>query len=118
MKPPSDVTHDRATPVWAPRVRQHKIRQLYEDDAKGIYDEELINDVGYALLARCLSFIAANEATQGTALCPWCSRTVLHGGRKGELLRCECGWELTWGEYFQTIQQAAQWSRAGSPPIP
>lgn len=68
MKPPSNVTDDRATPVWAPRVRQHKIRQLYEDDAKGIYDEGLINDVGYALLARCLSFIAANEATQGKAL--------------------------------------------------
>ena len=30
-----------------------KIRQFYETDAKGIYDEDLIDDVGYGLLARC-----------------------------------------------------------------
>ena len=46
-------------PSWAPRVTQHKIRQLYEDDAKGIRDEDLIEDVGYSLLCRCESFIAA-----------------------------------------------------------
>ena len=91
-------------PVWAPRVTQREIRCLYETDAKGIYDEDLINEVGYGLLARCQSFIHANEATAGRARCPRCSAIVTHTSRREEILRCDCGWELTWGEYFKTIQ--------------
>lgn len=98
------MNDNRTIPVWARRVAQWKICRLYENDAKGIYDEELIDDVGYALFARCQSFITANEATRGRARCPRCSAVVLHSGRKEELLRCECGWELLWGEYFKTIQ--------------
>ena len=93
-----------AVPKWAPRVPQWKIRRLYEQDAMGVHDDELLLDVGYALFARCQSFIAANKATQGKAACPRCSAVIPHGGSKDELLRCECGWELTWGEYFATIQ--------------
>ena len=36
-----------ALPRWAPRVPQDKVRRLYETDARGIYDDELIDDVGY-----------------------------------------------------------------------
>jgi len=91
-------------PTWAPRVTQREIRRLYETDAKGIYDEDLINEVGYGLLARCESFIDAMNATRGKARCPSCSSVVAHSGRKEELLRCNCGWELTWAEYFKTLQ--------------
>jgi hypothetical protein len=86
-------------------VPRRKIRQLYLNDAQGIYDDELIDEVGYALLARCQSFIAANEAAAGRALCPVCSGIVPHTGDKKEILRCEtCGWEMSWGEYFATFQ--------------
>lgn len=34
-------------PAWAPRVTQREIRRLYETDAKGIYNEKLINEAGY-----------------------------------------------------------------------
>jgi hypothetical protein len=91
-------------PVWAGRVPQWKIRRLYETDAKGIYDEELIDEVGYGLLARCESFITANQARTGELPCPRCSATVTHSWDKEELMSCQCGWELTWGEYFKTIQ--------------
>ena len=94
----------RVLPTWAPRVTQREIRRLYETDAKGIYDEDLINEVGYALLARCRSFIDAVDATRGKARCPCCSAVVTHTGGKDELLHCDCGWELTWGEYFRTVQ--------------
>jgi hypothetical protein len=57
-------------PVWAPRVPQHKICQLYVDDAQGLHDDELIADVGYGLLARCQSFLAANEAAPGAGGLP------------------------------------------------
>ena len=73
-------------PTWAPRVTQREIRRLYEMDAKGINDEELINEVGYGLLARCLSSIDAAEAVRGKARCPQCSRVVTHTGRREELL--------------------------------
>jgi hypothetical protein len=85
-------------------VPQRQIRRLYENDALGLYDEELIDEVGYGLFARCESFIAANRAVRGQAPCPRCSAVVSHGGDKDEWLRCACGWTLTWGAYFQTIQ--------------
>ncbi|TFG72879.1 MAG: hypothetical protein E4H27_01785 [Anaerolineales bacterium] len=91
-------------PIWAPRITQREVRRLYETDAKGIYDEDLINEVGYGLLARCQSFIDANEARAGQVRCPRCSSIVTHTCRSEEILRCDCGWELTWGEYFKTIQ--------------
>ena len=99
------MTRDHDKPTWAPRLRQAKVCRLYENDARGIYDEELIDDVGASLLARCESFIAANEARKGKAPCPRCRSTVPHNGVREELLHCDgCGWELTWGEYFRTIQ--------------
>jgi hypothetical protein len=98
------MSSNRILPEWAPRVPQAKIRQLYQNDAAGIYDDELINEVGYGLLARCKSFIEANEAFHGRVRCPRCSAIVNHSRAKDELLRCACGWELTWGEYFATIQ--------------
>jgi len=96
----------KTIPTWAPRVSRKEIRRLYETDAKGIYDEDLINEVGYGLLARCQSFIDANEARAGKARCPNCYAFVTHSCRKEEILQCSCGWELTWGEYFKTIQHA------------
>ncbi len=98
------MSSNRVLPEWAPRVAQAKVRQLYENDAAGIYDDELIQAVGYGLLARCKSFIEASEAFHGRARCPGCAAIVCHSRAKDELLRCACGWELTWGEYFATIQ--------------
>ena len=92
-------------PSWAPRVQQRKIRQLYEDDAKGIRDEELIEDVGYSLLFRCESFIAANGAArEGRAPCARCGQIVEHSRGKDEVLECCCGWRLPGKRYFKTIQ--------------
>jgi len=91
-------------PRWAPRVTQREVRRFYETDARGIYDEDIINELGYGLFARCESFINAVEATRGKARCPRCASIIEHTCRKEELLRCACGWELTWGEYFKTIQ--------------
>ncbi len=92
-------------PEWAPRLPQQKIHRFYENDAQGIYDEELIDEVGFGLLARCQSFIEACEAVKGQARCPSCGNIVAHTCQKGEILRCTgCGWELSWEDYFMTIQ--------------
>ena len=39
------------------RVPRHKIRRLYESDARGMLDEELLDDVGYGIYARCQDII-------------------------------------------------------------
>ncbi|MHB1355547.1 MAG: hypothetical protein ACYCZF_06185 [Anaerolineae bacterium] len=95
---------DTRLPEWAARAPQWKIRKLYETDAQGIYDEELIDEVGYTLLARCQSFIAAVKAVQGKVLCPVCGSVVAHHGDRNEMMMCPCGWQLSWGAYFATIQ--------------
>lgn len=92
-------------PQWAPRVKQSLIKRLYETDARGIYDEELIDEVGFALLARCESFIAAVEATHGKVVCPACGAVILHDVKPDTILRCaHCDWRMSWQDYFHTFQ--------------
>jgi ribosomal protein L37AE/L43A len=90
---------------WAPRVPQAMIRRLYETDSQGIYDEELLAEVGWALRARCVSFVEAVEAVRGHAPCAVCGQIIEHRAEADEVLRCPaCGWETTWAAYFKTIQ--------------
>ena len=96
---------DAELPQWAPRVPQAKIRRLYEDDAAGTPDPDLIMEVGWGLLARCESFVAAVAATQGRAVCPRCGAIVVHSMSPGVTLHCACGWALPWKDYFATIQR-------------
>ena len=92
-------------PRWARRVPKRKIRQLYETDAQGIYDLDLINEVGYALLARCESFITANGAREGELPCPACGETVRRVEMsREEVLHCSCGWTLPWVDYMRSMQ--------------
>ena len=90
---------------WARRVEQRKLRALYASDARGIVDEELIDDVGYAMYARCESIRAVTEAHAGRAACHSCSAMIQHRWLKNEPLVCEsCGWTTTWGEYLKLYQ--------------
>ena len=41
--------------AWSPKIRQSKIRQLYQNDALGTVDEVLVEDIGLGLLDRCRS---------------------------------------------------------------
>jgi len=95
----------KVLPHWAPRVKKSKIRRLYALDAQGIYDDELLDEVGYALRSRCQSFISACQATSGKVSCPVCNTEITHDWDKEKLIICpKCGWKLTWGAYFATIQ--------------
>ncbi len=92
-------------PRWAGRVPRHKIARLYENDARGIVDEELIDEVGYALLDRCQSILTATEAHKGRAKCPGCGNAVDHDWNPRAVLLCErCGWQGTWRAYHKSYQ--------------
>ena len=102
----SASTSDSCLPEWAPRVRPELIRRLYTGEAAGLLDEELLDEVFYAMRARCESIITVTEASEGRVRCPACGEIFLRQGEdKGEQLRCgACGWTLTWGVYHKTYQ--------------
>jgi predicted RNA-binding Zn-ribbon protein involved in translation (DUF1610 family) len=86
-------------------VKPHLVRRLYENDAQGLCDEELLNEVGWALYSRCKSFILAMEASHGRVHCPGCDEIVTHTHKAKEVLRCpKCGWECLLKDYLKTIK--------------
>lgn len=89
---------------WAPRVQPHKLRRLYELDAQGILDEELLDDVGYALYSRCQSILHVSSAMLGNVHCPRCDTIIRRQGNDpSELLHCPtCDWETVWAAYHNT----------------
>ncbi len=92
-------------PTWAPKVKPYLIRRLYESDALGRLDDALLDEVGWALAARCQSFIQAMAAAQGQAPCPRCGTVISHHNRPKEELRCPgCGWTCLWRDYSGTIR--------------
>lgn len=109
------MTRDRDEIRWPPRLKKHKLRRLYESDAKGMLDEELLDEVGYTLLARCRAILQVADAQQGRVHCPRCERqgrtTLIERPRhKGDprdaVLHCpHCDWQLTWGEYNLTYKR-------------
>jgi predicted RNA-binding Zn-ribbon protein involved in translation (DUF1610 family) len=95
---------------WARRVEPDKIRRLYTLDAKGILDEELIDEVGYAFFARCESIKTVTEASTGKVKCPRCGELIRRvrnreAQMKDRVLECDCGWEATWGAYLKSYQR-------------
>jgi hypothetical protein len=92
---------------WAPKLRQSRIRQLYQNDALGAVDEILVEDVGLALLQRCHSiWLVTRREVEcprcGTAftLCEPDSWKALPG-----VQTCPgsgCGWEITAEEWHES----------------
>ena len=92
-------------PQWARRVPRELIRRLYEREAQGILDEELVDEVAFAFYARCLSIIKATKAYNGSAECPVCQNVISHSHRSAEVLRCaRCSWQTTWRDYRRSYQ--------------
>ncbi len=108
---------DRAPlPKWAPRVAPAKLRRLYELDALGIVDEDLIDEVAFGFRARCESILAATEASRGHLRCPACEAAFEAVVGRGAVLRCEhCGWETSWERYSSTYRHHQLMAGAGEP---
>jgi hypothetical protein len=86
---------------WSPKVPQAKIWALYQSDARGLVDEALIDDVGFALFQRCQSIILVTE--RRCVVCPRCARMVCcpgeHWSREHAIICPDCGWSATYGQY-------------------
>jgi ribosomal protein S27AE len=100
-----DSSNDIREVRWASRVNPSKIRRLYEMDARGILDEELIDQVGFALYSRCQSILTATEAHAGRVKCPRCGTVIVHNWDREAVLQCgRCSWRVKWGDYLATYQ--------------
>jgi hypothetical protein len=122
---------------WSPRLPKQKLRRLYELDALGIADEELLHEVGWCLYARCRDILTIRRATeQREVRCPRCDAAgsttyIPRADALDEPLHCpRCGWGLTWREYRLSTKHrqlnpggavpaferfVAEWERARSP---
>jgi hypothetical protein len=92
---------------WASKVPQWKIRRLYEADAHGILDDELIDTVGWALWDRCDSILTVTAAHYGHVRCPACDTAIERWNRwsADEIVSCTtCDWQITWANYHQTYR--------------
>jgi predicted RNA-binding Zn-ribbon protein involved in translation (DUF1610 family) len=94
-------------PRWAPKVSQAKIRLLYERDAQGIIDVDLIDEVGWALWERCDSILIVTAAHHGHVPCPICETVIERQNpwSDGETVECaKCGWHIPWANYHQSYR--------------
>ena len=91
---------------WAAKVPKAKIQRLYTTDAQGIVDEELIDEVGWALWSRCDSILTVTAAFYGHVRCPSCGAMIERLSRdENDLIQCAaCGWSMPWTVYHKTFQ--------------
>jgi NAD-dependent SIR2 family protein deacetylase len=105
------------TTDWAPRVKPAGIRRLYRLNGLGIYDEELLHDVGWGLHERCRDALIVHRAMRGEVPCPECGGIVPRPARPGAhrdtggtsasdpAFRCgHCERELTWWECREALR--------------
>jgi hypothetical protein len=96
---------------WAPRVSQNLIRRLYETEARGLLDDELVDQAGIALYARCDSIMKVTAAHRGRIACGRCENVIVfpegeHWRNRSAPFACaSCGWTATWAAYLATYQK-------------
>jgi len=100
---------------WSKRVPQKLITQLYNQSISGICDDELADEVGCALYARCESIISATYGFERKILiCPsLCGAEI---PLMDNTFTCTCGFTATW-EQFKKSYKGKQLYAANALPI-
>ena len=108
----AENNNDCADVKWSPRVPKWKLRRMYQLEVQGIYDDDLIDDVGWTLMLRCRDILTIHEALAGKVKCPRCATSgqttiiVRQSHARDEVMHCPvCGWNLTWREYHLTFKR-------------
>lgn len=97
---------------WCKKVSRNDIYRLYRGEARGMLDEELLEDIGLTFYFRCKQAKEVRESLEkGQMICHHCG-AILSGGRvsaKGSILTknfdnykpisCNCGYLYTYREY-------------------
>lgn len=103
---------------WCKKVSRNDLLKLYRSEAKGMLDEELLDDIGYTFYTRCTQAGQARELLdRGKILCHHCG-AVLSGDvdktgnytphLKSNLpMHCACGHSYTYREYRRSFRAAS-----------
>jgi len=87
---------------WCKRVPQALIARLYNQSADGICNDELVDEVGCALFARCESIISATYGFEKKhLLCLYCGSKV---PLVDSIFKCSCGFNTTWDEFRKSYK--------------
>ncbi len=83
------------------------IRELYLNDARGMREDDLVDEVGSGLFQRCQSIMEFTQAVEGQVQCKRCAAEarifvlVRKTMKPDELLKCPlCGWQIEWKVYL------------------
>ena len=113
--------NNRSELEWAPKVSLAKIRALYLMDARGLQDEDLIDEVGMSLYWRCQSILEYTLAHTGWVQCKRCANSgittqIERKTRKpSELLKCAvCDWQVRWRVYVAEAEKSGGNLHAGN----
>ena len=94
---------------WAPRVARRDVQRLYESDAAGLLDENLLEKVASGIHARVQDMLELRLAqTFGRVTCRACGARVpqpyqMGSGARDKILQCgQCGWQVTCGQYYES----------------
>jgi predicted RNA-binding Zn-ribbon protein involved in translation (DUF1610 family) len=101
---------------FSSRISKRDLRRIYEDDAKGLHDEKLIDEVGIALYLRCCDILAVKRAKEGSVRCPNCwdngeevyieRPKIRSKDTAGQPLIChKCGFSFLWGDYTKAFKR-------------
>jgi hypothetical protein len=99
---------------WSPKVPLEYLKRLYRDDAKMLFNDELVDEVGYMLYTRCLQGrderLLANE---GKLKCHHCGKILIK--TNSQLLQCDCGYAYIFREYMRNFNKNRMPSRSATP---
>jgi hypothetical protein len=92
---------------WAGKVSRRDIQRLYESEAKGLLDEDLLDQLMVSIYVRIGDMFEVREAQKlGRVKCRSCKAYisqpyVMGGPNKNNPLVCDqCGWQTTCGEFY------------------
>lgn len=88
---------------WSKKTSRKSLQKLYDEDAKGIRDEDLLDEVGFSFYARCKQGKEVRDYLEsGKLICHHCE-TVLSVVNYTDLVHCPCGYGYTYREYRRSF---------------
>lgn len=91
---------------WSPKLQPKLLQRLYELNATGINDDELIDDVGIRLYLRCESIILI---TQKSFMCPECGNKVKFENNDEIVICKNCDSKYFKSKYHESYRHKDLW---------
>jgi hypothetical protein len=86
---------------WPAMVSRRDLQKLYENDASGILDEALLDNIGFTLYTRCREAREIYELMEaGKVKCLHCGSVLDYA----DIMECSCGQQYTYREYRKSYR--------------